>query len=517
MKIGKYWAGKMRAWLDAGKKRTVCAPPVSLSSRLALNLQKIRADFAESSDLIIREVDVGGRAAALVSIEGMILLQSFAQGMLNPVLQHDYQDCTAEAQYAQMRDAVIALAEQTEVSDFDGLYGMIMSGFCVILLDGVARGIAVGMQGFSSRSVDEPTGETMQRGSREGFVEVIRTNLSMVRRRMKTPKLRFEMMTVGRESRTDVALCYLDGAVSPRILDRIRTRLRTCPLDAVLESGYLQPYLEDQPLSLFSSVGTSERPDTVCGKISEGRVAVFVDGTPDVLIVPYLFVEHFQSMDDYANRPFFATLTRWIKYAAFAAAVLLPGVFVAMGTWQPSLFPTAMLYRLAESEADQPFSLTVQALVIHLIYELMREAGLRLPKPLGHAVSILGGLVIGDAAVESGLIGSPMILVVALTAISSFVVPKLYEPIAVLRLAFIVIGGTTTLFGVIVCFCALLSNLCALCPYGVPYTAPVSPLRLRGLRDVLIRQSWKRLGQRDARIQHMPGSDVRGPEGGTDD
>lgn len=514
MGIRTYWTRRLRAWLDAGKKRTTCAPPVTLSDRLALNLQKIRADFAESSDLIIREADIGGRAAALVSIEGMILLQSFAQGVLNPLLQHDYGECTAEAQYAQMRDAVVALAEQTEVADFDALYGMIMSGFCVILLDGVAQGLAVGMQGFSSRSVDEPTGETMQRGSREGFVEVIRTNLSMVRRRMKTPKLRFEMMSVGRESRTDVALCYLDGAVSTEILDRIRTRLRTCPLDDVLESGYLQPYLEDQPLSLFSSVGTSERPDTVCGKIGEGRVAVFVDGTPDVLIVPYLFVEHFQSMDDYANRPFFATLTRWIKYVAFAVAVLLPGTFVAMGTWQPSLFPTAMLYRLAESEARQPFSLMGQALIIHFIYELMREAGLRLPKPLGHAVSILGGLVIGDAAVESGLIGSPMILVVALTAISSFVIPKLYEPIAVLRLVFIVIGGVGTLFGLIVGFCALLSNLCALCPYGVPYTAPLSPLRLRGLRDVLIRSGWKRLGERRACVQQMPGSEVRPPKGG---
>lgn len=503
------WTEKWKAWLAYGKKRTICAPPVALSTQLSLNLRKLRADFAGSSDLVIREVRVGGRGAALVCIEGMIQLQAYAQGVLNPMLQRDYGDCSAEQQYERMRDAVLALADQMEISDFDQLYGLIMSGFCVVLLDGVASGLAIGMQGYNFRSVGEPSAETMQRGSREGFVEVIRINLSMVRRRMKTPKLRFEMLSVGRESRTDVAMCYLDGAVSPQILDRIRNRLRTCPLDSVLESGYLQPYLEDQPLSLFSGVGLSERPDTVCGKISEGRVAIFVDGTPDVLIVPYLFVEHFQSMDDYANRPFFATFTRWIKYAAFLVSVLLPGVFVALGTWQPSLFPTPMLYRLAESEAQQPFSLMIQALVIHLIYELMREAGLRLPKPIGHAVSILGGLVIGDAAVESGLIGAPMILIVALTAISSFVIPQLYEPIAILRIAFILIGGLGTMFAVIGGFCMLLSNLCAMCPYGVPYTAPVSPLRLRGLRDVLIREGWKKLGEKKARIQNMPGSEVR--------
>lgn len=476
--------------------------PTPLYHRLADNLAYLRQAFDGTSDLVIREVQAGPRDAAIVTIEGMIQLQAYTQGVLRPMLERTYEACSASEQLQQMGRCVLALADQLEVPDFAQLERLIMSGFCVVLLDGAPQGLAIGMQGYNFRSVGEPSGETMQRGSREGFVEVIRINLSMVRRRMKTPRLRFEMLQSGSVSRTDIALCYLDGVVSPDILAQVRERLTRADLPTVLESGYLQPFLEDRP-ALFSTVGISERPDTVCGKISEGRIAVFVDGTPDVLIVPCLFTEYFQSMDDYAHRPFFASFTRWLKYTAFFLSVLLPGLFVAAGTWLPSFFPTDMLYRLARSEAEQPFSLMVQALIIHLIYELMREAGLRLPKPIGHAVSILGGLVIGDAAVQSGLIGSPMILVVALTAISSFVIPQLYEPIAVLRLAFILLGGLGSVYGVVLGFCVLLTHLCTLTPFGIPFTAPLSPLNVQALRDVLIRAGWPRMGRHPAKIQDM--------------
>ena len=213
-------------------------------------------------------------------------------------------------------------------------------------------------------------------------------------------------------------------------------------MDVLLESGYIQPFLDSGPVSIFSGVGYTERPDTLCAKVAEGRIGILVDGTPYALVVPYLFNEHFQSFDDYADRPYFATFTRWLKYISFFIATLLPGLFVAIGTYHLELFPTPMLYNLAVAESSQPFSLMVEALVIHFIYELMREAGLRLPKPIGHVVGIIGGLVIGDAAVKAGIISSPMIMVVALTAISSFVIPQLYEPMTILRFLFIVVGNS---------------------------------------------------------------------------
>ncbi|MDD6175991.1 MAG: spore germination protein [Firmicutes bacterium] len=506
------FSNKLRAFRARSQTPPQPAAPRLISASLTENLAYLRGAFAETSDLVVRRIVIGGRECALINMEGLISQQAYAQGVLDPIMKGDYEGLTAEEQFERIRDSIVALSDQMQLNNFDEVFGLIMSGFAVILLDGVACGLSVGMQGYSFRSVSEPATEAMQRGSREGFVEVIRINLSMVRRRMKTPDLRFEMMQVGTRSKTDVALCYLNGVVSQEILQKVRARLQACPLETVLESGYLQPFLDDRPLSLFTGVGLSERPDTVCGKITEGRIAVFVDGTPMVLIVPYLFVENFQSFDDYADRPYFAAFTRWMKYLAFLIATLLPGLFVAIGTFHPALFPTPMLYNLVSSEASQPFSLMLEALVIHFIYELMREAGLRLPKPIGHAVGIIGGLVIGDAAVQAGLIGAPMIMVVALTAMSSFVIPQLYEPVAVLRFAFIVIGGCFTFFGLVLAFAAVLVNLCAVGPYGVPYTAPLSPLRWRSLRDVLVRQGWKRLGKHSSRIQNMPGSEERDPE-----
>lgn len=483
-----------------------------LKPELMENLIKIRQDFQGTSDLVIREMQLGRISAALVCMEGMINIQAIAQGVLNPLLKGDYSSCdTPQQQFAAVRDSLVALSEQSEISNYEELYGLIMSGFAVILLQGCPHGLAIGVQGFNFRSVSEPATETMQRGSREGFVEVLRINVSMIRRRMKTTDLQFEMLKVGSKSQTDVCLCYMKSVVSRDILQNVRAKLQAVPLETVLETGYLQPYLDDKPFSLFSGVGVCERPDTLCGKIAEGRIGVLVDGTPMVLIVPYLFVENFQSFDDYADRPYFATFTRWLKYISFFIATLLPGLFVAIGTYHLELFPTPMLYNLAVAESSQPFSLMVEALVIHFIYELMREAGLRLPKPIGHVVGIIGGLVIGDAAVKAGIISSPMIMVVALTAISSFVIPQLYEPMTILRFLFIVVGGTTYLMGLMLVFAAVVVNLCSINPYGIPYSAPLSPFRGKSLRDVLIRSNWKKLGKKNIKIQNMPGSDKMEP------
>lgn len=502
------WKNRAAAYqIQKQQKNAAPEPPVKLQESLQENLVKIRQDFDGTNDLVVRRFLLEGNQAALICMEGMVNIQVVAQGILNPILNSDPNTKIPKDQFAFLRDQVLALSELVQFETLEELYGFIMSGFAAILVNGVAAGLAIGVQGFNFRSVSEPDTEVMQRGSREGFVEVIRINVSMIRRRMKTPDLRFEMMKIGTKTKTDVCICYLRSAVSEEILRNVRERLQSIPLETVLESGYIQPYLEDRPLSLFTGVGTCERPDTLCGKMTEGRIGILVDGTPMALVVPYLFIENFQSMDDYADRPYFSTFTRILKYIAFFISILLPGLFVAIGTYHQELFPTPMLYNLAAAEASQPFSLMTEALIIHFIYELMREAGLRLPKPIGHAVGIIGGLVIGDAAVKAGLIGAPMIMIVALTAISSFVIPKLYEPIAVLRFLFIIVGGTLYFLGLMLALTAVVVNLCAIAPYGVPFSAPLSPFRLRSLRDVIVRRGWKHLSKKTVKVQNMPGSD----------
>lgn len=480
-----------------------------LTESLLENLVYFRQQFDGSADLTIREIEVAGTKGAIITIEGMINKQVFATSVVNPIMQAEYWETGAWEKYEYLRDSVLSTTEQVQVPTFEEAFKLAMSGFAVIALDGVDVMLAIGVQGFSFRGVSEPTNEMMQRGSREGLVEPLRINMTLIRRRLKNPKLKFEMMTVGSVSKTDVCLCYLRDAVSPEVLKELRERIHKVDLETLMSSGYLSPYLEEKgDLSMFSSVGTSERPDTICGKIAEGRVAILVDGTPNALIVPYLFVEYFQTLDDYALRPYYATFTRWLKYFAFFMATLLPGLYVAIGTFNPELFPGELLNKIATAIASTPFSLMMEALVIHFIYEIMREAGLRLPKPLGHAVSIVGALVIGDTAISAGLIGATTLMVVALTAICSYVIPNLYEPIAILRLAFIVVGGTMGIWGIMLLFSAVLVNLCGKSNFGVPFSAPISPFSMFGMRDVAVRAGWKTLSKKLNMVQSMPGSSI---------
>ena len=482
---------------------------VPLTGQLLEDLISLRSQYHNSSDFLCREVELGGVRVALLMIEGMVNLQTFSELLLEPLLNHDFGSAArGEDIHRFVQEQSVLAADMVEVYTCQEVFRFIMSGFVVLLIDGIPSGTAFGIQGFNFRSVSEPSGEVNERGSREGFTEPLRINMSMVRRRLKSPALRFELMNLGSASQTDICLIYMTDKVDSRLLREVRRKLRRIRTEVVLTSGYIQPFLEGRPWSMFSDVGTTERPDTLAAKVMEGRICILVDGTPFALITPYLFSENFQSLDDYAHRAYYATFILFIKYLSFTIAILLPALYVAVGTFHPELLPHALLFNIAAAEEVTPFPLMAEALIIHLLYEIMREAGLRLPRPIGHAVSIVGALVIGDAAVTAGLIGSPMILVVAMTAIASFVVPSLYEPVAVLRLVFILAGGLAGLYGVALACMLVLVNVSSLNSFGAPYMAPISPFSLSAMRDTFIRASFTRLQKRTARLQDLKGVDM---------
>lgn len=491
---------------------------VRLNRDLMENMVKVRALSQNSTDLLERQIEVSGVPVAILMCEGMVNLQLFTQILVRPLTELSLENADGEAVARWVSRQTVLSGDQKEFFTYDELFSFLMAGFVVLLIDGVDRGIACGMQGYSFRSVSEPSTEMNITGSREGFVEPIRVNQTMIRRRLRSPSLKFEMYPIGEKSRTDICLVYLTDTADPRMVEEVKRRLGKLSSDILLSQGYLRPYLEGKPLSPFSSVGTTERPDTLCAKINEGRIGILVDGTPFALVVPYLFEEHFQSMDDYSYRPYYGSFIRLLKYFAFLLSIFLPGGYVAITSFSPEMLPDSLLFNIAASEQQTPFSMMTEALVIHLIYEIMREAGLRLPRPVGHAVSIIGALVIGDAAVKAGIIGSSMVMVVALTALSSFVVPSLYEPAAILKFVFILVGGTWGLFGISVGFVLLLTNLCALESLGVPIMAPLSPCAPADLRDGLWRTGWKKLGSFRLRIQDLPGSGWKQQEqGGKED
>ena len=472
------------------------------------NLQTLQDSFSQSADFTVRNMTLrteGNTEAAIITIEGMCSKEVVALSIISPLLDIDFKNLTPDEIYDKVRLSVLSASEIVEFETFREAVMFSTSGFALLAIDGCKKMLAIGVQGFSFRGVSEPETEVVQRGSREGFTEPLRINMTLIRRRIKTPDLVFETLTTGETSRTQLCLCYLQKSVSANILNEVKNRLNNSDLKMVLASGYLTEYLEDEGCkSVFSGVGISERPDTVCGKLMEGRIAILVDGTPAAIIVPHIFVEEFQSVDDYSNRPYYATFIRIMKYISFFIAVFLPGIYTAFAQFHPEYFPEGLLLATSESLAKTPLPVTLEVLIIMFVYEIMREAGLRIPKSLGHAVSIVGALVIGESAVSAGFIGSSTLMVVATAAICSYVTSGLYGPITILRFAFVLIGGVFGMWGIVLLSIGVLINMCAKTSFGVPYMSSLAPFSLKRMRDVFIRGKWKNLSKHTIKVQNFP-------------
>ena len=477
-------------------------------SSLKENIKTLQSSFSGSADFTLRNMILksdSSTQAAVITIEGMCNKEVVAISIINPILEVDFTNLTSDEILEKIKLSVLSATEIVEFETFREAVMFSTSGFAILAIDGCEKMLAIGVQGFSFRSVSEPETEVVQRGSREGFTEPLRINMTLIRRRIKSTDLVFETMTSGDTSRTQLCLCYLQKSVSQNILNELKQRLNTENLKMVLASGYLSEYLEDKGCkSVFSGVGISERPDTVCGKLMEGRIAILVDGTPAALIVPHIFVEEFQSVDDYSNRPYYASFIRILKYISFVIAMLLPGVYTAFAQFHPEYFPEGILLTTSKALADTPLPVTLEVLLIMFVYEIMREAGLRIPKSLSHAVSIVGALVIGESAVNAGFIGSSTLMVVATAAICSYVTSSLYPQITFFRFAYVIVGGIFGLWGIVLLGIVVLINMCAKTSFGVPYMSSLAPFSYRRMRDVFLRDKWKNLSRHTIKVQNFP-------------
>lgn len=473
------------------------------------NIDYIKKETNNSSDIIIKTGMVCGNRIAVLTCEGLTSTDTLAELVYDKFNLIGNEDTIPPQELiSQFFDVYMIAAGQLEIADFKNLFHKLYSGFCIILVDGATKAIAIGVQGFKSRGIEEPSSELNVRGSREGFCEVIRTNISLIRRRIKSTTLVFEVQPIGSRSDTDVCVCYMSDKVSPQILENVRKRIKSINLNTILESGYIQPYLEGKGGWFFSECGICERPDTFAAKLYEGRVGILVDGTPFALIVPYLFIESFQTLDDYTQKPFYAFFIRLVRLFAYFVTLFLAGAYVAVASYNPEMLPSSLILNLAAAEQTVPFSLMIECLFIHFMYEILREAGIRLPRPIGHAIGVVGGLVIGEITVSAGLIGAPMVLVVALSGLCSFVVPSQYERTVVLRFLYIIAGGVFGLYGLFLLAGVVIIKMCSLSTYGIPYMSPVSPFSPRASRDMFIRSGWKKLAKSEIVLQNLNGADA---------
>ena len=329
-----------------------------LDQSLDVKLKRLKKITSETSDLLINQIEITGVKCALLCCEGMISTSTITRLVLVPLTELKLEgSVNAQKLFSHIDGKMLLSVDRPKADNYADVIRLVNSGFAVLIADGNTEALGFGVQGYSTRGVNEPTSEQNVMGAHDGFTETVRTNMSLIRRRMKTPFLKLELFVMGKKSHTDLCLAYMTDRVPEDLINRIKKSLKSMELETILSSGYVRPFLEGKSPRIFDSCGITERPDVLCSKLLEGRVAVIVDGTPFVIVIPRLFSESFQTMDDYNCKPYYSTFMRWIKYFAFFISILLPGVYVGVAIHHPGFFNRALLLMLAEAEQNAPLSL----------------------------------------------------------------------------------------------------------------------------------------------------------------
>jgi spore germination protein KA len=477
------------------KKERYVGLQYAISKNLQYNFNNIKNIFGNSADIRFRKFRIGNKEktkAFICFVDGLedeALLDEYITKalMMNIYAIDDTSNLSCKDFLTVIKENLSSASEVKEVNSMDKIVDAILSGSVALYIDGYDRVLTFGAINIKLRSVEEPSTEALVRGPREGFVESIRTNTTLLRRKIKNPNLVFEALKLGEQTQTNVIIAYINGIANESIINEVRRRLNEINTDSILESGYIEQFIEDHPFSPFPTIGNSERPDRVAAKLLEGRVAILCDGTPFVLTVPNLFIENIQSSEDYYSRPLLMSVLRLLRVVALNATILTPALYIALTTFHPEMIPTVLLITTAASREGVPFPALVETLIMITIFEILRESGIRLPRQLGQALSIVGVLVIGEAAVRAGIIGSTMIIIGAFTGITSFIILPLLDVIIIYRFLLIILSGLFGFYGIILGLIAMLAHTCSLKSFGVPYMAPIAPTIWQDLKDSFLR------------------------------
>ncbi|GIM47133.1 spore germination protein [Collibacillus ludicampi] len=453
--------------------------------------QKLVDYFRNCSDIVFRDFEIfNGKKALAVFIDGLVDTKHFEEAVIKPLMLGNTSEIRADSVSSTGWIEQFVIATQTKrVRIIQEFINHVLKGDVGILIDGETEAIITSIKGWQHRSIEEPASETVVRGPREGFVENLRTNTALLRRKIRSPNFKLESLTLGKVTQTKVVIAYIEGIVTPYVVDEVRKRLQRIVIDGILESGYIEELIEDHPYSPFPQVLHTERPDVVVAHLLEGRVGILVNGTPFVLIVPMTFWAAMQVSEDHYDRFMIATALRWLRILFMVMALLFPSLYVAITTFHQEMLPTNLLLSVAAAREASPFPAFVEALIMEVTFEALREAGVRLPRQVGQAVSIVGALVIGQAAVQAGIVSAPMVIVVSITGIASFTIAHFNLAIAIrmLRFPMIFLAGTLGLYGVVIGTLAIMIHLVQLRSLGIPYFDPLAPLSIGGLKDTLVR------------------------------
>lgn len=468
-----------------------------ISKKLTENENKLRSIYKDCMDVIFRPFFIGGKERAiLIYIEGLANVEEIDDNVLSTLMQ--IKEGEFHTNISILIEKKITVSNVKKIKIFSECIQEISLGNPVILVDKSETGVALGLSKWEKRSVSEPSAEAVVRGPREAFVEALSVNTTLIRRKIRSPMLKMQSMEIGRYTKTKVVITYIEGLVDQTLIEEAKYRLSRIDIDGIMETGMIEEFIEDNPYSPFPQVLTTERPDVIAASLLEGRLAILVDGSPFSIVVPTTFYSLLQSSEDYYSRFLIGTATRWLRYFFLVISLILPSLYVAIITFHQEMVPTPLLISMAASREQVPFPALIEALIMEITFEALREAGLRLPKQVGSAVSIVGAIVIGESAVSAGIVSAPMVIVVALTGIASFTIARYPAAIAIrmLRFPVILLAGTLGLLGIMLALITIIIHLCTVRSFGVPYLSPMAPMKFREMKDVLIRAPWWELDSR---------------------
>ncbi|MDD9269067.1 spore germination protein [Paenibacillus sp. MAHUQ-63] len=475
----------------------------SISKNLDLNRKKVEEYFLNCYDLVYHTWSYGPNLAyTALSVYLGTLVQNkqvnYMKESLQDLVDHEIgpADTVTPEQIMHFFNRNGVSAQSASVLEhFDDAVSRILSGNIIIFFDQWDKALSYEALGLTSRQITEPVTEPVVQGPHVSTIEDLDSNVGLIRNLLKSANLKVEMLTVGAESKRNIAYCYLNGAVDPETLSEFQKRIADIDQEEILETSYLEEWIGEGTFSPFPAVRYTERPDTAVAALMDGKIIVMVNGTPTVLICPVTFFEFFSSSEDYYHRSIFSTLIRLIRVVAFLIALLLPSTYIALSTFHSELIPTVLLLAILDTREGIPFPAFIEALLMEFFFELLREAGIRLPRPIGSAVSIVGALVIGQAAIQAKIASPVMVIIVSLTGIASFALPQYNMGIAlrILRFPLMVLAVTLGGFGVMAGILWILLHLCCLRSLGQPYFTPIAPLRVEQWRDVFIRIPRKML------------------------
>ncbi len=447
-------------------------------------LSKFQTELNQNPDVLIREVVACNKKIGMVYLKSMTDDKLISKSIIEPIVRiKNPQDVCL----AKLKESILQTMACEDVETFEDAISQILSGKVILFDKNSEKYLSIDVEFFVTRAPSEPPTSSALSGPREGFTESIKTNISMLRRRLKTQDLIMKNFFVGKYSNTQVTLMFIKGIADKKIIKKIEKQIQQISIDGIISSHYIENFLETRPYSLFKQVGSSEKPDIVSSKILEGRVAILVDNSPTVLTLPFVYAEEVQDVNDYYGRFYYASYMRWIRILGLFMAVIVPGAYLAMRLHHYKIIPLKFLITISNSNQGLPFTPFIEMLFVLMLFEVLYEVSLRLPKFLGLATSIVGALILGDTGVKAGLISPPGVMIIAMSIISVYTIPDQAMQLSLMRLIFLLLGGTLGFLGMVAGILYFFNYLNSIDAYSAPYLAPLAPHIKNDKKDGMIK------------------------------